>query len=188
MLKRLLKRACQCVGVSSLVLVGNYGDLLGGGADVRMHTPFPVARICYAQIADIFLVALLLFVILSVAARTRYYPWVRLVAAIVIPPYLIQRTQSFFPFDLIEGIVLILLVVWAALLLLLLLRFGKWYRRLVRAGQRDRGVAGSLRGQQHRADAMGRNLEAGAKPDRRFVGVDSAAAAQTSAAGLDHLR
>jgi hypothetical protein len=141
MLKRLLKRFCQCIGLSSMILVGNYGDLLGGGADIRMHTPFPVARICYAQIAYIFLVALLLFVILSIAARTRYYPWVRLVAAIVIPPYLIQRTQSFFPFDLIEGIVIILLVVWAALLLLLLLRFGKWYRRLVRLGS---AIAASL--------------------------------------------
>jgi hypothetical protein len=128
----MLKKLCQCLGLSSLILVVNYGDLLGGGADVRMHTPFPVARICYAQIADILLVALLLFVLLTLAARTRFYPWVRLVVAIVIPPYLIQRTQSFFPFDLIEGLVIILLVVWAAVLLLLLLRFGKWYRRLLR--------------------------------------------------------
>jgi hypothetical protein len=130
----ILKRICQCIGLSSLILVVNYGDLLGGGADVRMHTPFPLASICYAQIVDILLVALLLFVVLSLAARTRFYPWVRLLAAIVIPPYLIQRTQSFFPFDLIEGLVIILLVVWAAVLLLLLLRFGKWYRRLLRAG------------------------------------------------------
>jgi hypothetical protein len=137
----MLKRMCQCLGVASLILVGNYGDLLGGGADVRMHTPFPLGRICAAQITDILVVALLLFVILSVAARTRFYPWVRLLAAIVIPPYLIQRTQSFFPFDLIEGIVLILLVVWAGVLLLLLLRFPKWYRRLMRVGS---AVAASL--------------------------------------------
>ncbi|HEV2646647.1 MAG TPA: sulfatase-like hydrolase/transferase [Acidobacteriaceae bacterium] len=134
MWKRVLKRICQCIGVSSLILVGNYGDLLGGGADVRMHTPYALGKICAAQIADIALVALVLFVVLSLAARTRFYPWVRLVAAIVIPPYLIQRTQSFFPFDLIEGIVIILLVVWAAILLLLLLRFGLWYRRLLRVG------------------------------------------------------
>jgi len=131
---RILKRFCQCIGIASLILVVNYGDLLGGGSDVRMHTPFPIASICYAQIVDILLVALLLFVILSVAARTRYYPWVRLLAAIVIPPYLIQRTQSLFPFDLIEGIVIILLVGWAGVLLLLLLRFAKWYRRLMRVG------------------------------------------------------
>ena len=128
----MLKRLCQCIGVASLILVGNYGDLLGGGADVRMHTPNPLTRVCMAYIADILLVALLLFIVLSVAARTRSYPWVRLLAAIVIPPYLIQRTQSFFPFDLIEGLVLIMLVVWAGVLLLLLLRFNKWYRRLMR--------------------------------------------------------
>src|ERR1035441_2336629 len=110
----MLKRICQCVGLASLILVGNYGDLLGGGADVHMHTPQSVAHICYAQIADILLVGLLLFAILTLANRTRFYPWVRLLAAIVIPPYLIQRTQSFFPFDLIEGLVLILLVVWAS--------------------------------------------------------------------------
>ena len=130
----MLKRLCQCIGIASLILVVNYGDLLGGGADVRMHTPFPVARICYAQIVDILLVTLVLFAFFMLAARTRFYPWVRLVAAIVIPPYLIQRTQSFFPFDLIEGLVMILLVVWAAVLLLLLLRFNKWYRRVMRVG------------------------------------------------------
>jgi len=137
----MLKKLCQCIGIASLILVVNYGDLLGGGADVRMHTPLGLARICYAQITDIFLVALLLFVLLVLAARTRFYPWLRLVVAIVIPPYLIQRTQSFFPFDLIEGLVIILLVVWAAVLLLLLLRFNKWYRRLMRVGS---AVAASL--------------------------------------------
>jgi hypothetical protein len=37
----MLKKLCQCLGLSSLILVINYGDLLGGGSDVRMHTPFP---------------------------------------------------------------------------------------------------------------------------------------------------
>jgi hypothetical protein len=128
----MLKRICQCLGIASLILVINYGDLLGGGSDVRMHTPFPLASICYAQIVDILLVALLLFTILTVAARTRFYRWVGLIAAIVIPPYLIQRTQSLFPFDLIEGLVFILLVVWAAVLLLLFMRFPRWYRQLMR--------------------------------------------------------
>jgi hypothetical protein len=126
------KKLCQCLGLASLILVVNYGDLLGGGADVRMHTPQPLARICYAQIADILLVALLLLVMFSLAVRTRFYPWMRLLVAIVIPPYLIQRTQSFFPFDLIEGLVILLAVVWGGLLLLLLLRFSKWYRRFMR--------------------------------------------------------
>ena len=130
----MLKKLCQCLGIASLILVGNYGDLLGGGEDVRMHTPLPLARICYAQIADILLVALLFFILFVLVARTRLYPWMRLLFAMVIPPYLIQRTQSFFPFDLIEGIVTIFFIVWAGALLLLLLRYPKWYRQFVRVG------------------------------------------------------
>ena len=34
------KKFCQCFGLASLLLVVNYGDLLGGGADVRMHVPY----------------------------------------------------------------------------------------------------------------------------------------------------
>ena len=130
----MLKRLCQCIGLASLILVINYGDLLGGGADARMHTPIALTNICVAQIVDVLLVALLLYFILTLAARTRFYPWVRLLFAIVIPPYLVQRTQSFYPFDLIEGLVIILLVVWAGVMLLLLLRFNKWYRRVMRTG------------------------------------------------------
>jgi len=130
----MLKKLCQCLGLASLILVVNYGDLLGGGADVRMHTPFPLTQVCYAQIADILLVALLLFVLLAAASRTRVYPWVRLLFAIVIPPYLLQRTQSINSFDLIEGLVAALTVAWTAVVLLLLLRYGKWYSRLMRAG------------------------------------------------------
>jgi hypothetical protein len=130
----MLKKLCQCLGLSSLILVINYGDLLGGGADVRMHTPFPLTQLCYAQIADILIVAAVLFLLLTLLRRTRTYPWVRLILAILLPPYLIQRTQSFYPFDLIEGIVTILFIVWAGILLLLLLRFGRWYRQLMRFG------------------------------------------------------
>ncbi len=117
-----------------MLLVVNYGDLLGGGSDVRMHRPDPLTSICYAQIADILLVAAVLFAILMVARHTRVYSWVRLLFAIVVPPYLVQRTQSFFPFDLIEGVVTALLIAWTALLLLLLMRFHPWYRRVVRVG------------------------------------------------------
>jgi hypothetical protein len=130
----MLKKLCQCLGLSSLILVINYGDLLGGGSDVRMHTPFPLARICYAQIADILIVAGLLFLVLLALSRTRFYRWGRLVLAILLPPYLIQRTQSLFPFDLIEGAVTILFVIWAGVLLLLLLRFARLYRQLMQAG------------------------------------------------------
>jgi hypothetical protein len=130
----MLKKLCQCLGIASLILVGNYGDLLGGGEDVRMHTPLPLARICYAQIADILLAALLFFILFVLVVRTRLYPWVQLLFVMVIPPYLIQRTQSFFPFDLIEGIVTIFFIVWVGTLLLLLLRYPKWYRQLLRVG------------------------------------------------------
>ncbi len=130
----MFKKFCQCLGIASLILAGNYGDLLGGGADVRMHTPFPIAQICYAQIADILLIALVFFAFLSVFVRTRFYPWLRLLFVIIIPPYLVQRTQSFYPFDLIEGVVMIFFVLWAGVALLLLLRFPKLYRRLLQAG------------------------------------------------------
>ena len=130
----MLKKLCQSLGLASLILVINYGDLLGGGADVRMHPPFPLAPVCYAHIADVLLLALLLFLLLTAFARTRFYPWLRLLLAIVLPPYLLQRTQSINSFDLIEGLVALFLVLWTAIVLLLLLRYGKWYRRLMRAG------------------------------------------------------
>jgi hypothetical protein len=130
----MLKKYCQCLGIASLILAGNYGDLLGGGADVRMHTPFPVTQICYAQIADMLLVALAFFGFFAAFVRTRFYPWIRLLSVMAIPLYLVQRTQSFFPFDLIEGVVTILSVLWAGTLLLLLLRFPKLYRRLLQVG------------------------------------------------------
>jgi hypothetical protein len=130
----MLKKLCQSLGLASLILVTNYGDLLGGGADVRMHTPLPLAQICYAHIADLLLLALLFFLLLAAFARTRFDPWLRLLLAIVLPPYLLQRTQSNNSFDLIEGLVALFLVLWAAVVLLLLLRFAKWYGRLMRAG------------------------------------------------------
>ena len=40
----MLKKLCQSLGLASLILVMNYGDLLGGGADVRMHMPFALTR------------------------------------------------------------------------------------------------------------------------------------------------
>ena len=129
-----MKKLCQSLGLASLILVTNYGDLLGGGADVRMHTPFPLAQVCLAHIADLLLLALLFFLLLAAFARTRFYPWLRLLLAIAVPPYLLQRTQSINSFDLVEGLVALFLVLWAAIVLLLLLRYAKWYRRLMRTG------------------------------------------------------
>ena len=128
------KKFCQSLGLASLILVTNYGDLLGGGADVRMHTPFPLAQVCFAHIADILLLTLLLFLLLTLLARSRFYPWLCLLLAIAIPLYLFQRTQSFIYFNLIEHQFIILTVLWTAVVLLLLLRYGKWYSRLLHAG------------------------------------------------------
>ena len=130
----MLKKLCQSLGLASLILVTNYGDLLGGGADIRMHTPFPLTQVCLAHIADLLLLALLFFLLLTAFAHTRFYPWLCLLLAIAIPPYLLQRTQSINSFGLIESLVALFLVLWAAIVLLLLLRYAKWYRRLMRTG------------------------------------------------------
>ena len=132
--RQMLKRLCECIGLASLILVVNYGDLLGGGADVRMHVPYPLTGICLAQIADILLLGLVLFGVLAFAARTTYYSWVRLMVMILAPPYLLERTRTVSPLTLTDGVILILGVVWVALLLLLLLRFPLWYRRVIRLG------------------------------------------------------
>ena len=126
------KKFAQCIGIASLVLVTNYGQFLGGGSDARMHTPVPLTAICMAQITDILLVTGLLFALLMGLRRTRFYLWARLVLAILIPPYLIERSQSLFPVGTVEGYVIVMTVIWAALLLLLLLRFPVWYRRSMR--------------------------------------------------------
>lgn len=132
--RHVFKRLCQCIGLASLILVVNYGDLLGGGADVRMHVPYPLTGICLAQIADVLLLGLGLFVVLALAARTTYYSWVRLMVMLLAPPYLLERTRTVSPVTLTEGVILIFGVLWTALLLLLLLRFPIWYRRVVRVG------------------------------------------------------
>ena len=130
----MFKKLCQCIGLSSLILVMNYGDLLGGGSDVRMHVPYALTGICLAQIADILILGLLIFAVLAPLKRTRYYPVVRLLLAIVVPPYLIQRLRAEIPFDIPDGFLIVFAIVWAAVLLLLLFKFNSWYRRVMRLG------------------------------------------------------
>jgi hypothetical protein len=130
----MLKKLSQCIGLASIILVMNYGDLLGGGYDVRMHVPFPLGGIVYAQLTDILLLGLLIFAFIAPLSRTRFYPWIRLVLSIVVPPYLILRTQAVLPFLLPDGFLVVLGVVWAAVLLLLLFKFNRWYRILMRVG------------------------------------------------------
>jgi hypothetical protein len=128
----MFKKLFQCVGIASLILVVNYGELLGGGADVRMHVPTGLAAICFAQIADILILALILFAILAPFLHTRLYPWVRLVFAIAIPPYLLERIAPVVPGGIPDGVIPIAAVVWAAILLLLRLRYMRLFRQTLR--------------------------------------------------------
>jgi hypothetical protein len=130
----MLKKFSQCIGLASLILVMNYGDQLGGGHEMRMHVPFALSGIVYAQLVDILLLGLLLFAIIGPLSRTRLYPWVRLVLAVVVPPYLMERMQALLPFHLSISGLIVLAVVWAAIVLLLLLRFHNGYRRLMQVG------------------------------------------------------
>ena len=67
----MLKKLGQCLGLASMLLVMSYGDLLGGGYDVRMHVPFALHGIVWAQLTDIVLLGLLLFVVIGPLSRTR---------------------------------------------------------------------------------------------------------------------
>ena len=130
----MLKKLLQSIGLASMILVMNYGDLLGGGADVRMHVPFGLGGIVAAQLMDILIVGLAIFVPVMLLSRTRYYSWVRVVLAVVVPPYLLFRVQDLVPFVAENGLVPVFAAVWAALVLLLILKFPRWYRRVLRTG------------------------------------------------------
>ena len=130
----LLKKLCQSIGLASIILVMNYGDLLGGGGDVRMHVPFSLVGICLAQIADIVLLGLVIFVVLVLLKRTRFYPLVRLLLAIVIPPYIVLRLRAEIPFRVEDGLLVLGSFLWAGALLLLLLKYNGYYRRIMRMG------------------------------------------------------
>ncbi len=131
----MLKKLGQCLGLASMMLVMSYGDLLGGGYDVRMHVPFALNGIVWAQLTDVVLLGLLLFAVIGPLSRTRLYPWVRLVLAIAAPPYLILLTRSQISLAVTKSVVLVIAIVWAAFVLLLWIRFKAAYRKLMRAGE-----------------------------------------------------
>ena len=130
----MLKKLSQCIGLASLILVVNYGDLLGGGYDVRMHVPFALNGIVYAQLMDIALLGLMLFAILGPLSRTRFYPWAQLALAVVVPPYLIERTRSVLPFPLLNAELMVFALAWTAIVVMLFLGFRDGYRRLLVVG------------------------------------------------------
>ena len=131
----MLKKLGQCLGLASMILVMSYGDLLGGGYDARMHVPFALMGIVWAQLTDIFLLGLLLFAVIAPLSRTRLYPWVKLFLAITVLPYLILLTRSEIPLPLTKAVVLVFAICWAAVVLLLWLRFESGYRNLMRLGE-----------------------------------------------------
>jgi hypothetical protein len=130
----MLKKFGQCLGLASLILVMSYGDLLGGGYDARMHARFPLNGIVWAQLTDIFLLGLLLFAVIAPLSRTRLYPSVRLLLAILVPPYLITITRPQIPIALSDRALLLLASIWTAIVLLLFLKFKDRYRQLMRLG------------------------------------------------------
>jgi hypothetical protein len=130
----MLKKLCQCIGLASLILVMNYGDLLGGGYDVRMHVPFALGSIVAAQIADILLLGLLLFIVLTALSRTRLYPWTRLLLATIVPPYLLERLRFQIPFSMSSAVFWVLGILWAVVVVALLRRSPAKYRALLRLG------------------------------------------------------
>jgi hypothetical protein len=131
----MLKKLGQCLGLASILLVMSYGDLLGGGYDARMHVPFALNGIAWAQLTDIFLLGLLLFAVIGPLSRTRLYPWVRLLLTIAVPPYVILLTRSEISLAVTKSVVLVIAILWAALVLLLWIRFKDAYGKLVRVGE-----------------------------------------------------
>ena len=130
----MLKKFGQCLGLSSMVLVMSYGDLLGGGYDVRMHVPFMLNGIVWAQLTDIVLLGLLLFAVIGPLSRTRLYPWVRLLIAIAVPLYLLEQLRPTLPFEVANSAMVLIALAWAAFVLWLFLKFKSGYRRLMRGG------------------------------------------------------
>ncbi|MGA8940169.1 MAG: sulfatase-like hydrolase/transferase [Acidobacteriaceae bacterium] len=130
----MLKKLGQCLGVASLILVMSYGDLLGGGYDARMHVPFALNGIVWAQLADIVLLGLALFAVIWPLSRTRFYAWVKLLLALLVPPYLLEVLRAEVPVHVGRGTFLLIAIAWVALVLLMLLKYNAAYRRLIRVG------------------------------------------------------
>jgi len=130
----MLKKLGQCLGLASMMLVMSYGDLLGGGYDARMHVPFALDGIVWAQLTDIVLLGVMLFAGVAALSGTRAYPWVKLLLAMAVPPYLILLTRAEISPLVTRGVVLVFAVVWAAMVVMLWLRFRDAYRMLLRVG------------------------------------------------------
>ena len=132
--RKIFKRLCQCVGLSSLVLIPSYNDLLSGGESARMHVPYSLANISIAQITDIIAVGVLLFAVRELTRRTRFYSATRLFVMMFAPSYLIERTRPLIPFAIPDGVIVLTGVLWAGVLLLIVLNAPVLYRHVIRIG------------------------------------------------------
>jgi hypothetical protein len=132
----MLKKLAQCLGLASLILLENYDDLLAGGGNARMHVPFALSGIAWANILDILLLTAALFALLAPLKRTRLYPVARLVLVIAIPLYFLSRIASLVPSALPPWFVPLFTFAWPTALLLLFLRSPSRYRRAMLFGSR----------------------------------------------------
>lgn len=129
-----LKQIFQCIGLSSLVLLVNYVDLLDLGQNARFHSPVSLAGVCAAMLLAIVALGVALFVVRVVIECTPLYEWARLLLIMFAPPFLIERVRPLMSFPVPGGVIVLLGAVWAAVLLLFVLRFPKAYRLTVRVG------------------------------------------------------
>jgi hypothetical protein len=90
--------------------------------------------ICLAQSADILLLGLFFFLLLAPLQHTRFYPALRLLLAIGIPPLVLQRCMLLSTHPLSHIALLALAICWAALVLLLAVKLPPRYHSLLRHG------------------------------------------------------
>jgi hypothetical protein len=129
-IRPLLKKLCQCIGIAALVQLHQYIPLLGGGYLFRLSSTVPLTTMVLAHIADIFLLAPALLVLLLAVGRTRYYSLFRLLLEIAIPVFVFHFLRL--PHQ--PRLDAVFIPVWSALLLLLYFRFNHWYAVSERLG------------------------------------------------------
>src|SRR5579875_2818610 len=104
----MFKRLFQCIGLSSLVLLVNYNDLLNFGQYARFHIPYSLFGIAVSQLIAVLAFGLVLFALRLLVDRTAYREWVRLLVVFA--------------------------AIWAAVLILFVLRFPKLYKTAIEVG------------------------------------------------------
>lgn len=129
-----LKLLCQSLGLSSILLVMNYGDFLGGGGDVRMHVPTPIQGIVLAEITDILILGAILFGLLWLLQKKSLQPFAGLFLAVTIPPFIIKRTQALCPAIAHDHLLVPISIAWLVIVAVLFYRAPKRYQDLLRAG------------------------------------------------------